>query len=411
LTPPRSLPHAPNLHFATDTFPGYAGDMRMMRRVDHYDTDYDRRYAEKKSHGRVELDGDYMAWEPPLALHKRQWNPNNPFCPSNNTRSSMDPMEQLADVDEAELKWFRENWFKMDLIDPAKWALFEGDVVLVTNKLHPDYLRFGRISRTYIPHGYIWVQGLNSSEPVHTNEQERMNKKYTSFLKPFNYRDVKYLKYGNALLDFLGHQKKGFAAIIGDDDSLEDKENFLDVPFRNYVSIELDENNNVEIDLDAILSGRDNLTNVLGKAGLLETLDLEMLYNDEFKPETFHTKTWQQLNAVRRDYHTKDPVELPDKLTDDNGLRRTDVIDDDIMMTGDDFRDLIHTQEELGGFDHPLAEHFMAIHPLTWEETLGKHFNISREYTHGGYRYRNETDKYCPTSSNRRVLSHLEDPY
>ena len=94
-----------------------------------------RRYAEKKSHGRVELDGDYTAWEPSLALHKRQWNPNDPFSSSNDPRSSMDPMAQM-NIDEGELKWFRENWFKMDLIDPAKWALFEGDVVLVTNKLH-----------------------------------------------------------------------------------------------------------------------------------------------------------------------------------------------------------------------------------------------------------------------------------
>ena len=52
----------------------------------------------------------------------------------------MDPMAQM-NVDEGELKWFRENWFKMDLIDPAKWALFEGDVVLVTNKLHRKFNR------------------------------------------------------------------------------------------------------------------------------------------------------------------------------------------------------------------------------------------------------------------------------
>ena len=54
----------------------------------------------------------------------------------------MDPMRELANVDEEELKWFRENWFKMDLIDPAKWALFEGDVVLVTNKLHRKSTQF-----------------------------------------------------------------------------------------------------------------------------------------------------------------------------------------------------------------------------------------------------------------------------
>ena len=52
----------------------------------------------------------------------------------------MDPMSQM-NIDEGELKWFRENWFKMDLIDPAKWALFEGDVVLVTNKLHRKFNR------------------------------------------------------------------------------------------------------------------------------------------------------------------------------------------------------------------------------------------------------------------------------
>ena len=112
----------------------------------------------------------------------------------------MDPNSQLS-VDESELKWFRENWFKMDLIDPAKWALFEGDVVLVTNKFHrkfnrfdivfnifsADYLRFGRVSRTYIPHGYIWVQGLNVSEPIHGMSPDG-TKSYNSLLRPFNYR-------------------------------------------------------------------------------------------------------------------------------------------------------------------------------------------------------------------------------
>lgn len=216
-------------------------------------------------------------------------------------------------------------------------------------------------------------------------------------------RDVKYLKYGNTLLDFLANPARGTSSTLD-----EDEEDIFETPFRNTVSIELDENNNVEIDLDKILSGQQDFTELLGEAGLLETIDVEILYNEDFSPETFHTKTWQQLGARRRDYHTKDPVELPEKFTD-GGLRRTDVMDDDIMMSGDDFRELIHTHDDR--WEHPIAKHFMAINPLTWEDTLGKHFNISREFTHGGYRYRNETDKYCPTSSNRRILPHLEDPY
>ena len=56
--------------------------------------------------------------------------------------------------------------------------------------LSAEYLRFGRISRTYVPHGYVWVQGLNSSEPIfkQSRDNDDGERKYNSFLRPFNYR-------------------------------------------------------------------------------------------------------------------------------------------------------------------------------------------------------------------------------
>ena len=36
----------------------------------------------------------------------------------------------------AQMKWWRDNWTSLDLIDPKKWGIFPGDVVMVTNSAH-----------------------------------------------------------------------------------------------------------------------------------------------------------------------------------------------------------------------------------------------------------------------------------
>ena len=34
------------------------------------------------------------------------------------------------------IEWFRKNWDELDLIDPQKFAIFPGDVVVIVNKSH-----------------------------------------------------------------------------------------------------------------------------------------------------------------------------------------------------------------------------------------------------------------------------------
>ena len=40
------------------------------------------------------------------------------------------------ELNREEVKWWKDNWWKLDLIDPEKWALFPGDVVKVVNPTH-----------------------------------------------------------------------------------------------------------------------------------------------------------------------------------------------------------------------------------------------------------------------------------
>ena len=148
------------------------------------------------------LDGEYTPSKPNIPMYKRMWNPSNPWSTSNNL-SQLDAMDEVGSVSEKELQWYKENWFKLDLIDPQKWALFPGDVVIVTNKTHrmqsylltylifylADYLRFGRVTRIYMPHGLIWVQGLNKTEPLYGVNQREIDG-LQSVYKPFNYRFV-----------------------------------------------------------------------------------------------------------------------------------------------------------------------------------------------------------------------------
>ena len=102
------------------------------------DSGYERRYASKKMHGRVEYHGqshEYVNAVPHIPIFKRLSNPANPWDEANEL-SSLDPLAAVSSVNEKELAWYKKNWFKLDLIDPAKWALFPGDVVRVTNKSH-----------------------------------------------------------------------------------------------------------------------------------------------------------------------------------------------------------------------------------------------------------------------------------
>ena len=42
----------------------------------------------------------------------------------------------LAEAEKSDIAWFRENWDELDLIDPQKFAIFPGDVVVIVNKSH-----------------------------------------------------------------------------------------------------------------------------------------------------------------------------------------------------------------------------------------------------------------------------------
>ena len=52
--------------------------------------------------------------------------------------------------DKDDIAWFRENWDELDLIDPQKFAIFPGDVVLITNKSHSKSNNLQNIFIEYI---------------------------------------------------------------------------------------------------------------------------------------------------------------------------------------------------------------------------------------------------------------------
>ena len=81
------------------------------------------------------FDGEYTSSQPNIPMYKRMSNPLNPWDASNDL-ANLNAMDEVGGVSEKELTWYKENWFKLDLIDPQKWALFPGDVVIVTNKSH-----------------------------------------------------------------------------------------------------------------------------------------------------------------------------------------------------------------------------------------------------------------------------------
>merc|ERR1712176_554160 len=115
------------------------------------------RYSEKQKHGRVHQKVDYTEPNASVPLYKRLSCPENIHDDANLMQMEIKTTNEVQAPSKSEITWYKENWHNLDLIDPARWTLFPGDVVLVTNKFHPDYLRFGRISRIYMHHGYIWV--------------------------------------------------------------------------------------------------------------------------------------------------------------------------------------------------------------------------------------------------------------
>merc|ERR1712228_1039344 len=117
------------------------------------------------------------------------------------------PSRSEKELSREEVKWWKDNWWKLDLIDPEKWALFPGDVVKVVNPTHDDYGKYGKIKNIYIPHGLIWIDGLNLGEPCRISvftgdgfiKNPDVNDDTAEYpTMPFNYRDVKLLKYGHS---------------------------------------------------------------------------------------------------------------------------------------------------------------------------------------------------------------------
>ncbi|CBY19012.1 unnamed protein product [Oikopleura dioica] len=207
-------------------------------------------------------------------------------------------------------KWWKDNWETLDLIDPQKWALFPGDVVKVVNPSHPDNRRFGIVKNIYMPHGLVWVDGLNSS---HAQGQSDRTLNFSLYERsqltearaatiPFNYRDVKYLKHGRSLINVIGplSQKN----IMKDDipDVLNDK--FQDTML-SYSAWESNKGEDRR-------SHREYILDTLDENGLLETLDLSMSYGN-FSLKNFENMDWQDLQAERVCRESQLPVGLPIK--------------------------------------------------------------------------------------------------
>lgn len=91
-----------------------------------------RRYKEPFRLGRQKFDGSYTSHLGNIPIYSRKAIPENLKA---NQRITSDD-NPLAEAEKSDIAWFRENWDELDLIDPQKFAIFPGDVVVIVNKSH-----------------------------------------------------------------------------------------------------------------------------------------------------------------------------------------------------------------------------------------------------------------------------------
>ena len=105
-----------------------------------------RRYKEPLRVGRQKFDGSYTSHLGNVPIYSRKTIPEN--LKANQRISSSDV--PLTETEKEDIAWFRENWDELDLIDPQKFAIFPGDVVVIVNKSHSKlYLILAKSVNTF----------------------------------------------------------------------------------------------------------------------------------------------------------------------------------------------------------------------------------------------------------------------
>ena len=94
--------------------------------------------------GRQKFDGSYTSHLGNVPIYSRKSIPEN--LKAHQRITSDDGSILKSDKDD--IAWFRENWDELDLIDPQKFAIFPGDVVLITNKSHSKSNKRGILTLT-----------------------------------------------------------------------------------------------------------------------------------------------------------------------------------------------------------------------------------------------------------------------
>ena len=152
----------------------------------------------------------------------------------------------------------------------------------------------------------------------------------------------------------------------------------------------------VDIDVDKIVKDEADYYKKLEAAGLLETVDLEMFYSN-FSKDCFHQFSWHQMGARRYNYHTKTPIELPDKFTIDE-INRIEVQKSN-EMTDEDFRGII-TATTVDG-ESAMKQHYTSMEPKLWEVEARDNADLPKTDIDKVFHYRLESDKYDPDGSGR----------
>lgn len=305
LAPPRSRPHAPNVHFDGNDYGNKVtwGSMPDQLPAGIVNA-YKRRYGEPTRVGREKFDGSYTGHMGTIPVYRRRSIPEH-LKAHIDSEKELEMGQGWEKPNKKHLEWYRNNWTELDLVDPAKWAIFPGDIVCVVNPNHKDHKKYGVVTEVYIPHGLVWVSGVNLSRPMKMEgagglegiedyaqgfHSSDVNSVFKAVTLPFNYRDVKLLRFGHKLYELSsGEASSGYI----DEELMEWVTEFKSSPqnLKNFSK---------------------ELLNWLEKKGYLETVNARMTYSN-FDYDNFSLMSWTDLGASRACCRTDSRIALPEK--------------------------------------------------------------------------------------------------
>jgi len=191
---------------------------------------------------------------------------------------------------------------------------------MIANKSHKDYRKFGVVSNIYMPHGFVWVSGLNLTRPIKCSSEGSLEDHGQGFVSsqatefksqqmPLNYRDVKLLKYGQYLIDASKGESPRESGMRENPQTNADFD-----PEKLRAALKEAGKHRSTVFLDYIES-----------AGLLETINPRMVYR-AFDYANFSTKSWEDLGASRECIKTKAKIKLPIKQRPGGKMGESEVL-------------------------------------------------------------------------------------